>query len=1010
MKYFGRRSLAIMATAALCLGGLVAPAGAQQAQTPPAQTPPPQQNPPQPAPQPRNPFEDVPGTPAKPAQQPAQPPAQPSPLENVPSEPNQPAPQLEAPKPAPGAPQPVTGDVIRGIEFRGARRVPSETLKALIFTKVGDLYSEEALRRDFMALWNTGRFDDIVLETEPDPTGGLVLRFVVTERRVIRTINYEGIHTVTVSEILDRFKERKVGLVVESQYDPNKIQHAAQVLKEFLSERGRQYATVDPVVEQIPPSSLKVTFDVKEGPKVKVGKIIITGNQAEPQRWVIEAMKNLHPFGIPHSILFESLFAKTYDQAKLEEDKERIRQAYQDHGYFEFKALDETVKIYPSGGHGWRLPIVKMETPGIYADITIPVEEGRLYHLQSMNFVGVKLFREPSVLMALFGMRKGDVFSTDKLRKGLENMRKLYGQFGYINFVPEPAFEPQPGSDQIDLTITADEGRQFFIRRIDFAGNTTTRDRVIRREILLDEGDMFNTQLWDMSVLRLNQLGYFEMLKKEEAADIKTNPGTDTVDITLKVKEKGKNTIGLNGGISGISGSFVGANYSTNNFLGLGETLTLNGQLGTRQQSATFGFTEPYLFDRPIQAGFTVFVSRFDYNQAREASILYGQNLLPLFQSIEGPNNQNLLNYIQNSKGFNVSLSHQLKRSFWHTSITYGYSISDIVTQTTGATNYFDYINFSGVYGPNALNGIDTSSITPAISYSTVNNPMNPTGGKSIFFSVAAAGSVLGGNVNTIRPAIDVKYFHPSPIFSKKNIMAFHLSTWLITGYGGKLVPPFSRSFMGGENDVRGFNIWGITPIAFIPSTASVSVLNADGSARNQNVVVGGVLTPEPVTMTMPVYQIITPGGDWQSYGNFEYRIPIIGESVSLVPFFDAGVNRIMRPSQLTMDPQRVLDLNQQFPSAGYNGQVQIAPGTEMPRASTGLELDVILPVVNAPFRIYFAYNPLRLNTNIQTPIAADRSMFPNLATYQNAVANYGPLYPWDEKSTMVRFTVGRTF
>jgi outer membrane protein insertion porin family len=215
---------------------------------------------------------------------------------------------------------------------------------------------------------------------------------------------------------------------------------------------------------------------------------------------------------------------------------------------------------------------------------------------------------------------------------------------------------------------------------------------------------------------------------------------------------------------------------------------------------------------------------------------------------------------------------------------------------------------------------------------------------------------------------------------------------------------------MGGENDVRGFNIWGITPIAFIPSTASVSVLNADGSARNQNVVVGGVLTPEPVTMTMPVYQIITPGGDWQSYGNFEYRIPIIGQTVSLVPFFDAGVNRIMRPSQLTMDPQRVLDLNQQFPSAGYNGQVQIAPGTEMPRASTGLEIDVILPVVNAPFRIYFAYNPLRLNTNIQTPIAADRSMFPNLATYQNAVANYGPLYPWDEKSTMVRFTVGRTF
>ena len=995
----------------LCLGWLAAPAGAQQSQTPPAKTPPPQQNPqnppkqnpqnpPQPAPQQRNPFEEVPGT-----EKPAQPPAQPSPLENVPGQP-----PLEAPKPAPSAPQPVTGEVIKAIEFRGARRVPSETLKALIFTKPGDLYNEESLRRDFMALWNTGRFDDIVLETEPDPTGGLILRFVVTERRVIRTINYEGIHTVTVSEILDRFKERKVGLVVESQYDPNKIQRAAQVLKEFLAERGRQYATVDPVVEQIPPSSLKVTFNVKEGPKVKVGKITITGNTAMKQKWVVAAMKNLHPYGIPHSILFESLFAKTYDQAKLEEDEERIRQAYQDRGFFLFKSLDETAKVYPSGGHGWRLPIVKMESPGIFADITIPVEEGRLYHLRNMNFVGVKLFREPSVLMNLFGMKQGDVFSTDKLRKGMENMRKLYGQFGYINFVPEPAFDPQPNTDQIDLTITADEGKQFFIRRIDFSGNTTTRDRVIRREILLDEGDMFNTQLWDLSILRLNQLGYFEMLKKEEAADIKTNPGTDTVDITLKVKEKGKNTIGLNGGVSGIAGSFLGANYSTNNFLGLGETLSLNGQIGTRMQSATFGFTEPYLFDRPIQAGFTVFISRFDYNQAREASILYGQDLLPLFNSIEGPNNQNLLNYIQNSKGFNVSLSYQLHRSFWRTGITYGYSVSDIVTQTSGATNYFDYINFSGVYGPNALQGIDTSSITPSISYNTVNNPINPTAGKSIFFSVAASGSVLGGNVNTIRPAIDLKYFHPSPIFSRKNVLAFHLSTWLISGYGGKLVPPFSRSFMGGEDDIRGFDIWGITPIAFIPSSASVQVYNADGSQRTQNVVVGGVLTPQPVTMTIPVYQIITPGGDWQSYGNFEYRIPIIGETVSLVPYFDAGVNRILRPNQLTMDPQRVLDLNQQFPSAGYSGRVQIAPGTEKMRASTGLEIDVTLPVVNAPFRVYFAYNPLRLDTNIQTPIAADRTMFPNQATFTNAIANYGPLYPWDERSTMVRFTVGRTF
>src|SRR6185437_3065880 len=209
-------------------------------------------------------------------------------------------------------------------------------------------------------------------------------------------------------------------------------------------------------------------------------------------------------------------------------------------------------------------------------------------------------------------------------------MRKLYGKFGYIDFVPEPDFDVIPNSDKIDLTLNCEEGKQFFIRRIDFSGNTTTRDKVIRREILLDEGDLFNSQLWDYSILRLNQLGYFEMLKKEDAADIKRNPQSNTVDITLKVKERGKNSIGLNGGVSGIAGSFVGFNYSTNNFLGLGETLSLTSQVGTRMDDVRFGFTEPYMFDRPLQLGFQVYYSRFDFNQGREASILAGQNLIPL--------------------------------------------------------------------------------------------------------------------------------------------------------------------------------------------------------------------------------------------------------------------------------------------------------------------------------------------------------------------------------------------
>jgi len=215
MRFF-RRSRLFVLPACLCAWSVAAQTPQQtpppQQQTPPAQPPKPQ------PPKPANPFEAPPVSPEQ-----AKPPATQQP-------------KLEAPKPTfPTTPQP-NGQVIEGIEIRGARRVPQDTLKGMMITKPGDVYNEEILRRDFMALWNTARFDDITLETEPG-RDGLIVRFVVSERRVIRSINYEGIHSITVSEILDRFKERKVPLSVESQYDPDKVQRASVAIKEFLAER-----------------------------------------------------------------------------------------------------------------------------------------------------------------------------------------------------------------------------------------------------------------------------------------------------------------------------------------------------------------------------------------------------------------------------------------------------------------------------------------------------------------------------------------------------------------------------------------------------------------------------------------------------------------------------------------------------------------------------------------------------------------------------------------------------
>src|ERR1700675_413933 len=737
---------------------------APQQQTPPPQQPP-QQQPPSSRP---NPFETLPTTPEQPPPQTPKPAQQP-PLQPVP-------PPTETPvSTLPGQPP---QDIIESFEFRGARRVRQDTLQALIFSKKGDKYDEETLQRDFMALWNTGRFDDIRIEREPGKEGWIV-RFIVVERPVVRSINYEGNKSVTVSDILDRYKERKVGLVVESQYDPNRVQRARNVLLELLAERGHQYAKVTPEIKRVPPSSLEITFKVDEGPKVKVGNIDVKGNTVFPNREVIRAMKNTHPIGIPYSIFFENLFARTYDSTKLDEDKSRVQVFYQEHGYFTAHVTDSDVKMRMTGGEGFHIPLIHPNRIGTVADISITVEQGRKYHLNNITFTGVKFFRTPEALMTpLFQMSKGDIFSTAKLRKGLENMRKLYGDFGFIDFVAEPSFDPQPNSDLIDLSLAVDEGKQFFVRRIDFSGNTNTRDKVIRRQLLIDEGQIFNNRMWELSILRLNQLGYFDPLKAEDAADIKRDTKTNTVDITLKVKERGKNSIQLNGGVSGISGSFLGFGYSTNNLLGLGETLSLNSQLGTRQDNVTLGFTEPYFLDRPIQVGATIFYTRFDYNQAREASILAGQNLTALFSQLGA---QNLLNYVTNSRGFTVFASKQLRRSFARVGLSYGYSIQNVTTLTNAATAYYTYIDFLRINGPNPLNGIKQSSIIPSYTYNSVNHPITPTAGKSISASIQFSGSVLGGNVNQILPTIDAKYFHRSPL-NHKHIIGAHILGKFVTG------------------------------------------------------------------------------------------------------------------------------------------------------------------------------------------------------------------------------------
>ncbi len=921
-------------------------------------------------------------------------------------------------------------DVVSEIVVTGNRRIPAETIRSRIFTKPGDVYDASALERDFNSLWNTGYFEDIKFLREETPKGWRII-VQVKEKPTIRTIDYLGLSSVSNSDVLDRFKQDKVGLTVESQYDPTRIKKAEVSIKNLLSEHGRQFATIRTEVRQVPPAAVGIVFVVKEGPKVKVGKIIFQGNKNIKSRVLRAAMKNLKPVGIPHSIFLENIFSKTYDATKLEEDTERVRAEYQNRGYFKAAVSDPTTVIHDTGHKGFHIPLLQ-SGPGKAVDITMPIDEGDKYRLGKITFKNNKAISNTAALRAMFPLKDGDIFSREKIAKGLENLRKAYGQYGYINYtgVPQTTFDDE--KKLANLEIDVDEGKQFYVRRIEFQGNTTTRDKVIRRELALEEGGIYNSHLWELSLLRLNQLSYFEQLKPDDpnVTDKKLDEKNGLVDLTLHVKERGKNSIGLNGGVSGLEGAFIGLNYSTNNFLGRGETLQVQISLGNLARSVMFGYTQPYMFDRPLQFGFTVFGNKISYNQARQLSIFSGQNL-----NLPSAVLQNLQNYSQSSVGFTSSLSYPLRRSFKRLGITYSFDRSTLIPLSTASKTLFDFIAFRGISGPNAVNGIITSKIFPNFSFNTLDSGISPHHGHQLTLGAEFAG--LGGTVRSIRPIAQYKRF--MPVQKGRNAIGFSLNGSFISGFGGLVAPPFQRFYMGGENDIRGFDIRSVSPVAFLPSSNVITLTNPDGTPVPKN-------PSNPRlgnwTIPIPVDQIVFPGGDLSAWSNLEYRITIAGP-VAIAPFVDMGIDPIIRKSQLQIAQaqyDQVIGTPFGCPEldAGYNcqggGVLNPTPSKYLnvlnstnwkPRMSTGLELQMFLPVVNAPFRIYWAYNPLRLNTPANPVIPITPEMFPGSLnpktgqwemtaagayTYNLAKQTYSPSFLLREPRKTFRFTVATTF
>jgi outer membrane protein insertion porin family len=913
------------------------------------------------------------------------------------------------------------------------RRIPKESVLARLYSRQNDLYDPQIVERDFNSLWNTGYFEDIQIERVDTPKC-VQLVIYVREKPTIREINYKGLNAVTLSDVLDRYKKAKVPVSVESQYDPTKIARAVVVLKDLLAEHGHQFATVTPEIKKIPPASVSITFNIKEGPTVKVGKIAFQGNTSLSDRTLRASMKNLKPIGVPHSIILENLFARTFDASKLDEDTERVRQAYRDRGYFHAQTSEPTTHVRDAGGLN---PFTLHPSKGKRIDILMPVEEGERYKLGGITFTGNKNAPNTRALRAQFAQKDGEYFNATLFGKGLDQLRKSYGSLGYINMVANPVPRVDEPKKLIYLDIDIDEGKPYYVSRIEFTGNTITRDKVIRRELLLEEGAIYNSQLWELSILRLNQLNYFETLKADQDSESRQNSDDGTVDLLLKLKEKGKNSIGLNGGISGLSGTFIGLNYETNNFLGLGETLSVQANIGDLSRTLSFGFTEPYLRDKPISVGAQVFATKYDFNPSKSQSTTGATgNLSAAQQSL-------LTNYNTSTTGLTLTASEPLRHLFARTGVTrvglaYSLSRSTVTTFNQNTTNVFQSLAFrSGVAGQNQLTGIITSVVTPSFTFSSLDRPVGPHHGKDFNVGVQIAG--VGGNVKYVAPIASYRQFFPMKGLKVNreghNVLGYRLQLANITGFGGEVAPPTHRFYSGGEQDLRGFDTRSVGPYVFIPNKVEFTLTNPDGTSvplNPANPALGNVVIP------LPIYRMVSIGGDTQFTANLEYRIPIVNQ-VTFAFFTDFGMNMDLEPGQLrqsTAGQSLISGASYGCPTlingACFGGSsvkfpdfLAIVPGTNyQPRMSNGAELQVILPIVNAPFRIYYAYNSLRLYEDVPQKLAVPNSGPDNVNTfksyfptsgagqfsYQQALQFYGADYILREPRKTFRLTVSTTF
>jgi outer membrane protein insertion porin family len=707
-------------------------------------------------------------------------------------------------------------DTIKRINVIGAQKLTKENLLFRIGLKEGDDIRTIDFSSILEKIWAIGSYDDIKIKFV-DEDGGKVLIIEVKERPIVKEVDYRGGTQVGISNIKDKIKEDKLEIAPDTIYDPDTARKIKSRVVDLAAEKGFNDPVVDVVLEPLGAGVCRLVFDIKEGGKARIYKINILGNTVLTDRQINGAfgkMKKtrehwLFSWLTSHDLLVDK---------NLDEDIQKLKDAYLRLGYKDIfvgqpvKEIQDHTSPRQKAKNIKRLEQFKSPSYDLRTTLTFHVLEGERYYEGKLAFEGnnkvpgLRGERGEATFRKAIGQARRDnkswiakffnvkVRTADlppdvnqpmdfhALNKGIENIEKIYkdGAYAFIQVNPTYEAREENNVNKVDATIKLSEGERVYVRRIDFRGNDTTLDKVLRRAIIpLTEGSPFSFEAVRNSMLGMSQLGFFDI--KPDSIEIQPVDDKPLVDIVITGEEAGVNEIMFSGGYGGVFGLSLGASLSTKNLGGGGETLSLNVNGGQYTRNYAVSYMQPYVFDKPFSFGASIYDQSFDYNSGRVTSSYA---------------------YKQSTRGLGISSGTRLATFFpsdkWgrltnRTQIGLGYSLRLI--SMGGQQNYYF----------RTLGSQMTSTVNSYGTYNTVNHPFKPTDGFKVGFGFEYGGWQFATDKPFHRVTVDSSYFKS---FAERHIFAFNASYGYLANLSNEELPIWDNFRPGGEMSIRGYR-WG---------------------------------------------------------------------------------------------------------------------------------------------------------------------------------------------------------